>query len=376
MLYILKKATVLISLVFLSNSFLINELYWIGLFLCLPVVFIRANNDIFIMIKLMFMVLLLTYPLVIFNSLYNDSILSMSYWVALMLSIILAYNLSQISKLPISISVAPYLITVVVFSFLLVSGVSVTAWLPNNSENFIPVSLYLGYASFLFLSKRTFIGKVDVAISIPILFFSIVSGGRSGIICSFIIFIFVNFIFFRSILESKRPLVKNITYFLFFVFIPFFIYSFSIYLVENNLISRLVEKGLESNARISIILDYFRYITKDFLYIIVGYPADKIEELRRFGYNLHNSYLNMHSLFGLGYLLFFFVISIFSVFRVFKYKQLMPFFPILVAIYVRAAIDIQIFAGRLDWIVYGLWFMGLRLRSEVYTQHKEYRYHQ
>lgn len=376
MLYILKKATVLISLVFLSNSFLIGELYWIGLFLCLPVVFIKPNNGMFTMIKLMFLVLLLTYPFVIFNSVYNDSILSMSYWVALMLSIILAYNLSQISKFSISISAVPYLITVAVFSYFLVSGVSVTAWLPNNSENFIPVSLYLGYASFLFLSKRTFIGKVDVVISIPILVFSIISGGRSGIICSFIIFTLVNFMFFRRKLENKSPLIKNITFSLFFVFLPFFIYSFSIYLVENNLVSRLVEKGLESNARINIILDYFHYIAKDFIYIIAGYPADKIEELRRFGYNLHNSYLNMHSLFGLGYLLFFFVISIVSVFRVFKYKHLMPFIPILVAIYVRAAIDIQIFAGRLDWMIYGLWFLGLRLRSEVYTQHKEYRCHQ
>ena len=357
MLKIIRLVLSTISLIFISSSFIVNELYWVGLVLSLPLLLCYRGYHKSV-IKTMFCITLITFPIVFYNAFYWDSIQSFSYWIALTLSICLALGISRLGEVKVYVSVAPFFVVTCYFCYLFFIGKNVTTWLPNNSENFIPVSLYLGYASFLFLSKRKKIDNLDLFLSTIILFFSIIAIGRSGIICSSIIFMYITYNRLNSIIYFKNKIIRYVFVFIVVAMTSVLMYIIVQFLIENDLLSRLLEKGLESNARIFIAEEYLSIVTVD-LSIFTGLPAEEVHNIQRFGYNLHNSYLNSHSKFGFFYVITFFYIS----FKIFSYtyknKEMGIYLCLLVAIYIRAAIDIQIFTGRFDWIIFCLYFLYL-----------------
>lgn len=113
----------------------------------------------------------------------------------------------------------------------------------------------------------------------------------------------------------------------------------------------LFEQGLASRARVNMIKNYISGATKKIEYLLFGFPLRESPYIVRFNLNPHNSFLRLHSSFGLLGTLLITVSLIITSIKLIITKN----FGILIlfmGILFRVLTDIAAFPGNLDIVIY------------------------
>ena len=129
-------------------------------------------------------------------------------------------------------------------------------------------------------------------------------------------------------------------------------------------------KALKSGARQTIITKYIGYMFSDVNYFIFGVKLDIEPFFEKYMFNLHNSYLGLHSRFGilgvilLGYLGF---RSLVIMIKKKKWGHMLIYLSVLF----RVAIDSAAFPGHLDIILFYYFFRFYDLEfKEIYSKNR------
>lgn len=114
-------------------------------------------------------------------------------------------------------------------------------------------------------------------------------------------------------------------------------------------------KGLNSDARVEMIITYLKHMFSNVKYFFFGVDLNVEEIFIEYKYNLHNSYLLLHSRFGIGGLIICAYLGFRALFIMIKKKEWGHIF-IYLAILARAFLDAAAFPGHLDIILFYYFF--------------------
>ncbi|MGV3344207.1 hypothetical protein ACGVWS_00155 [Enterobacteriaceae bacterium LUAb1] len=193
--------------------------------------------------------------------------------------------------------------------------------------------------------------KKNICFTVIILIVCFVLYGRSGIIFSFIIFLI-------SILNALRKkgyakyLVIN-----FFICILIFIFMNFHKDISTLVMESKFKEGI-SSPRSIMLTDYFNQI--DIYTLFTGVDLNKIPLIVSFNYNPHNSFLNLHAMYGI-FAIFFIIIMFFFVCLIFTKDFIVGF---LLLVYLgRGMFDTIIFPSVTDFI-----FFYILMRFFIHTK--------
>lgn len=229
------------------------------------------------------------------------------------------------------------------------------------SRNAIPVfmliQIILVYISFFQSNKK--LPLYPSVIAVIISFWCI---GRSGIIISFLLLFSITFIRMKDlkkVYNKKNLLITSLIVIIGLVIITFTPLYDS---VLGNAISRIQRLGFLDPHRGSIIKEYYSIASSSIWALLFGVPIYGSEVFAHYGNNLHNSYLRLHSLYGISgvVVMFYFIIRGFV--GLIKGKNLLFLF-LLALILVRMLTDIVAFHGPFDPILYFLLYFSISTKK-------------
>lgn len=215
-------------------------------------------------------------------------------------------------------------------------------FIPYSGNHFVRI-IILALFLINFEKKSFFIEFLSLFI---LLHFSILSSSRSGILVSIICILVYLILFFIK---------KNILRFLFITtaaFIFFLIFnniSISVENIPNDLINpdlalKLTNEGVSSAGRENIL--FFINNELRFSSLLIGFPNHFI--YNNFGFESHNSFIELFSYYGIFILILFIFISIYVAFLLIKYEYLMLFIFFLF-ILLRSIFDNFLFINNFDF---------------------------
>jgi|GEM_PF-5001349 len=229
-------------------------------------------------------------------------------------------------------------------------GISAENVFPENSSNYISITLFGAYLSYFILTKDFRLSKIHSVFTFLILVSAIYAEGRAGVLLSSLLFsITTTPILIPSFRNLSPGLRKTIKASLFVVLIASIILGF-IYLYYNGFLSKLVQRGLYNGPRLYIIYNYILQLA-ELNSIIFGLNVNEFSAFGLYGFNLHNSYLDVHSYFGITFFFLYLAIISYSFF-VFWKEGYRYFSLVLLILLLRATTDTQIFVGRFDYIFF------------------------
>jgi hypothetical protein len=298
------------------------------------------------------------------NSLYD---IKLAFF--LVCSILFSYTLSSLKPIKSTfLCWLPLLISLVMFAFYAVNGRSAEDFFPLNSRNFVAVTLFLGLFSYFTLSKNFSLDGKVILFNFAICFFCIYAVGRAGIVLSLLLLVCNSSIYVMAVTQkftkNSRMIIRGV------LSIILLISCFSLinYLYTNDFLARIISRGMHDLSRKNIIKEYFSSI--DGLSFILGVKLSDLELMVKFNNNLHNSYLSVHSSFGLFYSMFFIFLVTHSLVLCWGRKYY-PLVFLLVIILARGVSDIQVLAGRGDWVFFFMIFYLIQTqRSQKKELHK------
>ena len=272
------------------------------------------------------------------------------------------YNLDEILFVGVSVPLAillskrrvnpvlswiPFFATAAYFFTLVMLGESIDNLLPQNSRNFLSVILIGLFASAIVLSKPDRVNAIHIGAALLVLWFSIISIGRSGIISSFILaLLLIALRMFSGPSSWKKRLLSTVV--LISITIAFFTSLDQI--MES--VPRLASRGFHDYSRNFIHMTFFRELEGPSF--IFGKNYFQIFQLHRYNYNLHSSYLSAWANLGLIYTL----TVIFCIGRsLISMKSLPVIWVALVALGLRASTDIQMIGAKFDYVFLVMLFL-------------------
>ena len=239
------------------------------------------------------------------------------------------------------------------YLFLVFSGSNVKLVNDITSKNHIWINTILCIGLMIFVFSRSFkshkyFDHLLLILTVSSFLISVWTQSRASIIAA-ILFLLLNIIYLYFY-KKRRIMV------LFFVLIPIII-TFLFNLINlNDIFGVFYRKDFFSDVRYEIFEIYIQKI--DFLSIFSGVNLDSIFPVIDL-YNIHNSYIEIHSEFGfIG--IYIFLIYLFSLFKLFRKNFI--YFSILLAILIRAWSDTFLFY-YFDFIIFILIFTGLDRRK-------------
>lgn len=241
-------------------------------------------------------------------------------------------------------------IIIIFFAIYITLGILPDDVFPRTSRNFISVLLLIG-CSYHYISSY----QNNLKPSFLIVFFSLIISlwaiGRSGIIVFSILTIF--YPIYLKISNVKKTLMI-LSIFILTVFIFIF---FSELLIEVGL-SRFESMGVESE-RNDINSDYISSSLSSLQNLFFGPPYSTINSIVHVELNPHNSFIRLHTYYGLVGFVFFIVAYALAVKYYIKGKNLIFLF-LLFALTIRSYLDSTAFHGPFDPIIYFLIFYNFK----------------
>ncbi len=291
---------------------------------CLYVYFVLALSIQFINASITpFVLFLLFAPFFaywIYTSLFKTSILRISYYVMSLLLLLLYLRH---------------------FSFIEVFA--------GLSENYVSIILICNVVLIAAIEKRQN-ERISILPSFCATFLSLLAFGRSGILCSFVLFLVFLYVHFVCLSKSKR-------YLLFFSFLVLAIVVSHNYeqifdmLMNAEILAKFQERGLKSPSRGILLDEYMIHI--DMITIFTGYHFDDNAWFIHYGLNPHNSYVRLHYRIGFAAFLLLGYVGV----RMMKEVRKLPLFVFMLFIMMlRAYTDVYLFYGFYDFIVFYLLF--------------------
>lgn len=221
------------------------------------------------------------------------------------------------------------------------------------SQNFISI-IMLVCLGIYFINQK----NINSSISLPVLFlpypFVFLAAGRSGII-AFLILLFLKI----------ATLKKYILYFI-AAFIPLLIYFFnsdSLYFLSESLFSRFHLMSGEDEPRLGVLLSYTERLQNSFYDLLFGVDLRGLDVVNELEGNPHNSFISLHSYFGLVPMLFVVYFALSSSTKLFLSKEF-PLLLLLISIIVRSSTDIALFYGALDPIFFAIYFTVINKKEK------------
>lgn len=334
-------------LLLLVNSFIypkLTYLYFITSLIVLLFQFMgRKKISKIDLILLIFIIMLPIIPIVTKFDLDYTAL-----YVFFVFSVFVGYALSMLKPITSSVLCSiPWLLALVSFSVFYSKGYIAEDFFPRNSRNFVSITLLSAVCSYYVLLKKWDTSLYIVVLATLSLFYCMYAVGRSGIITFSIIYItIIGHYFIKVMGKIKNQKMRYTLIFYFSLILLICIVSIYRELYDLGVFNRIISRGLHDYSRESILKEYVQEIGVNSLFIGVSYS--ELSLMGKFRNNLHNSYLSMHSAFGLLYGLFFVFLSILMVVVSLKKKQFI-YFTLILSLLARAWSDIQIFSGRLDW---------------------------
>jgi hypothetical protein len=239
--------------------------------------------------------------------------------------------------------------------FLNISPDSLLSRASGNMVNLILIFFITTFNLSFYFQKRYFL----VYPMVFLLLFSFWTTGRSGIIVSFFLLLFV--VFFKIYYNNKISFVTKII--LFFLSIS----AILVYFLTSDIIETVLFKFGErrtfviGDARLRIISDYFSKLNINS--ILFGIPPN--ERLFAGFINPHNSFLDFHSYFGIISIGFMVLIISFLIVSFLRKKFIN--FIILFLLLTRAFTDVGILIGFIDYTLYFVFF-SLFLQKDSFLE--------
>ncbi len=277
----------------------------------------------------------------------------------LLIGALLAIILSFV-KVSATLSWLPFYTMAIIFVVAIALGVDPEDLLARNSRNFLSVILLALFASAILMSKPRYVTKAHFVAAFVLIFISVISVGRSGILFSCLLFLLL---LAKSMMEGRRTISKTLRNAVFIAVLGL------VGLVAADVLlgfaPRLVARGFSDYSRLTITLVYFSDISvAEFLF---GRNYFELAFLDKFSFNLHNSYLAAWANLGLGYL----ILVIFCIGKALFTIRLFPFLwiPVL-ALGGRAATDVQMIGAKYDYVFLTILF--LQQRSKYFFEEKRH----
>lgn len=326
--------------IFITSDIIRNLLVVCCGFIAFLFTFIKKKKDCYIVIFFVFVFSLLEILSMLYNG--NSSFLEII-WIFTYSGIgILIYNFKISYKISKIILCIPFLY----FLICIILNKDPNLILHGGSRNIISVFLIL-YESIYYFLRYKQIKNIDILPAFLSLIFCIWASGRAGIISSFFIFIVV---LLTVLFQNKKNRLKKILLVIFIFFILVFILRNYLDFYNLTILERFKREGLKSSRSI-LIEEYFLGITSNFFDFLFGVPFVNYKFLN-FYKNPHNSFLMLHSKYGL----FGFLLVVYLLIKLFfsKLKKLYLFELFLgISIIFRALLDWVAFPGMFDilfWI--------------------------
>lgn len=257
------------------------------------------------------------------------------------------------SKFELSILRNVFLLVQIVLFLLFLKGRTFINVFAGLSENYVSV-LMVCYVILIACIELRQNEKVSIIYSMIGLFLSLLTLGRSGIVCSFVLLCLLSFIRFSKLSPQKRNVV--VCFFLFVgIFLTLKYYNSIIDFFYNfELFNKFQERGLKSPSRGILIDEYFSHI--DLETFFCGYRFERNSWFIHYGLNPHNSFIRLHYQIGfVAIIIFTYVIT--KLFNFLKMRQIILMFFLLIMI-IRAYTDVYLFFGFYDFLLYYIVFVG------------------
>ena len=194
----------------------------------------------------------------------------------------------------------PVFIMASVFSVYYILHKTLEGAFSEMSVNYVSVVLIMN-AILINSIERLQKERISLLPSFIALFFSLLAMGRSGILCTFLLFTSV------LIINWKFFSVKKKTAFAIFILVPILIFALlkfdiiSSYIDNLAVLERFNERGVDSPSRDILKREYLNNMT--FANILLGFNFSNNIWFIHYGLNPHNSYIRLHFYFGIVFLL-------------------------------------------------------------------------
>lgn len=239
----------------------------------------------------------------------------------------------------------------------------------DSSRNYHSVYM-LFMTSILYISYIQNNKKLPITPAFISFIICLWSLGRSGIITSLIILLLV---IFYNIFTAKlyNKVFSTVIISISIILILSIIYLFQFNIIDNYLWG-FTEKGITDKSRGTIIEEYIYLLGQNFHNIFYGVPIEGNLTFYRYGYNLHNSFLRLHALFGLpGFVIILFAI-IRSGYHLLKKNKFL--FVVFISILLRISTDQAAFFGLMDIILVYFLFSSNHIPAQKNISHNKITY--
>lgn len=176
---------------------------------------------------------------------------------------------------------------------IIVAGSANNIFLRSSRNN---VSALLILAAVLFYSANKAEERVSLFPAFITFIFSCIGEGRGGVISSFILL--AGIVLYNLFIKKKPTAVQ--------LFLSILIVCLFVFLIRNyydflfsNAITRLNSQRFSENERNIILYSYFDRIKNSVSYLLFGVPSNTVAYVAQLNGNFHNSYLSLHSNFGI-----------------------------------------------------------------------------
>ena len=203
----------------------------------------------------------------------------------------------------------------------------------STSRNYISV-VYIFINCLLVLSCEDNAEGYKLIYSVVPVIFSIIAMGRGGIIASFLFYIFSLYFLTVKVNAGKKK-----RKYLFAFAISIFVFLLWGQDLIKVMFSRFFSEGMQDESRNIIWTEYISLLVNNKDNIIWGATVSQNSYLNMFGGNLHNSYLMIHSHYGIFYFILQIILIICSMIQYIKHKKYM-IVSIYIAFLVRAFTDV------------------------------------
>ena len=212
------------------------------------------------------------------------------------------------------------------------SPVDINTYMPYASRN--QVSAYAIFLQILYTASYYRVNKkLPLFTSLFTFILCILAFGRSGILCSGLIFIFSFFLLLFNGSKEQKKILKIILFFLIFLCVLQVNYIFD---YISNYSS--FQQGLESPRN----LMNQQYLDElDFQNLLLGINLNLIPEILNYNLNPHNTFILGHSHFGLiNIILFFVIVCISSLIYLVWFKKIYVYVFLLMIFFLRIYFDV------------------------------------
>lgn len=242
----------------------------------------------------------------------------------------------------------PLYLSALVFSVYFAQHRTLHGLYEGVSENYVSVVMIMNVVLINMIEVRQK-EQISIVPSIICLFFSLLAVGRSGILCSTLLFL--NVLSARWLSFSKG--MKWGVFLLVFLPVLGFIVSNIGAIVRFGegltVMEKFSEGGVESHSRNIILNEYLTNMTLE--NILLGYNYSNNYWFVHYGLNPHNSYIRLHHYFGvLFFVVVFFILK--NLYRLFKQNRFLA--GCVLVILLRAYTDMLLFLYIYDFVLLSL----------------------